>query len=102
MEEVRFGGHQRVRPNCHCFNVFLESFGLLECAPDSIEVGLFGCRGLRKFLVVSMLGLFLPLSRRDDVLYGCICSVAFGARRGAFRDFCVTSFLCVMASVYWS
>ena len=51
LEEIRFGGHQRVHPHCHGLDVSLERFSLLECAPDCIVVGLRGCRGFREFSV---------------------------------------------------
>ena len=64
----------------------LTCFSRASVALDCIVVGFLSFRGLREFLVVSALGLLLPLSRHDDVLHGCICSVALGTRRRAFCD----------------
>ena len=49
-------------PHCHGLDVFLERFGLLECASDGVVVGLFSFSGLRELHVVSTFGLYLPFA----------------------------------------
>ena len=46
----------------HGLDVFLERFGLLECASDGFVVGHFSFRGLDEFLVVGSFGLRLPFA----------------------------------------